>query len=316
MKSYRTWLLYLFPLAVLAYLFHTDPDGGLATRDMLTGLVSVCVAVVVAHFARKSIFDYLKMQRVFEAAMRSPTGAGLVFLGVCLVLGALLLVAAPRAHAQDVRTYVPAGAHEYALTLKAEQMRLWPTHPRPAMLGALVELESCITLRHSRCWNPSSRLRTSREEGAGMGQLTRAFHPDGSIRFDALADARGLDPSLRELSWSTIYQRPDLQLRTMVAMNRDCFRRVARMVDDPLVVLEFCDAAYNGGYAGMQRERRACGLRAGCDPDRWFGHVERVCLKSSAVMPGYGRSPCEINRHHVHEVAVVRWPKYVPLLGA
>jgi membrane-bound lytic murein transglycosylase MltF len=82
-----------------------------------------------------------------------------------------------------------------------------------------------------------------------------------------------------------------------------------RMVSDPYRRLEFTDAAYNGGLGGVQKERRACGLKPNCDPQQWFGHVEHTCLKSRTPLYG-GRSACDINRHHVHDVVRVRSLKY------
>jgi membrane-bound lytic murein transglycosylase MltF len=66
------------------------------------------------------------------------------------------------------------------------------------------------------------------------------------------------------------------------------FRKLSRLVADQNEVLRMCDAAYNGGYGGLQQERRACGQRAGCDPQKWFAHVEQVCLKSKVKWKGYG----------------------------
>lgn len=220
---------------------------------------------------------------------------------------ALLLLASP-ALAQDAKTYIPAQAEQYRPMFRAEVDAHWPDHPKREYLPALVEHESCITLKHSRCWNPKSRLKTHREEGAGFGQITRAWHPNGSLRFDALAELRSRHLSLREWSWSNVYDRPDLQIRGVVLKTKDDFQAL-RVVSDPIERLAFADAAYNGGMGGVQKERRACGLKAGCDPQKWFGHVEHVCLKSK--QPLYGtRSACDINRHHVEDTMRVRAQKY------
>lgn len=216
-------------------------------------------------------------------------------------------------HLRSTRFKIPAAAHSHLPQLRAEQTAHWPDHPSPATLAALIEHESCISLSHERCWSPTSRLRSQREEGAGLGQLTRAWRPDGSLRFDALADMRERHPELRALAWSTIYQRPDLQLRALVLMSRDNYRHMARLVDDPQAVLAFADAAYNGGMAGVQSDRRACQIKAGCNPDKWFDHVEHTCTKSRAALYGQ-RSACDINRHHVADVLLVRTDKYRPYL--
>lgn len=225
-------------------------------------------------------------------------------------LAALLVWVASTAAAQSVATFIPARAAEHLPTLQAQVREVWPQFPQPHYFAALIEHESCISLTHSRCWSPTSRLRSPREEGAGLGQLTRAFHEDGSVRFDALADARRLDPrGLNDLRWDTVYQRPDLQMRVIVLMTRANYNRLVPLVIGHAPRLAMADAAYNGGLGGLLNERRACAARVGCDPQEWFGHVERVCLKSTRPLYA-GRSACDINRHHVHDVLVTRMPKY------
>jgi hypothetical protein len=313
---WRSFGLYLIPLAVLAWLVNSDPDLGASTRDMLQGVAVITLAITFAHLARKYMMPYVKLEKLIDQVMKGNTAAGLTFVGVMILMAALLIVFAQRAHAGELETYIPAGAQKYGPVLKTEQLRISPAHPAPETLAARVEVESCVTLHSPRCWNPSSRLKTEREEGAGMGQITRTYAPDGALRMDALAEVRKLDPSLAEWSWGNVYTRPDLQLRALVVMDHDCDRRLAAMVHNPLERVRMCDAAYNGGFGGMQAERRACGQRAGCDPQRWFANVSEVCLKSKVRWKGYGRSACEINREHVVAVTVTRAPKYIPLMAA
>lgn len=297
-------------IAVLAALFLTDPDQGITTGMLLLTLVTPILAVGFAHLARKALHDYPEAdaRALFAVAKQSPTGAGLALVALAVVFLGLMILFSGAAHAQDVRTFIPAAAEAHRATLATERARHWPDHPAPHVLPALIEHESCITLRHSRCWNPGSRLKSAREEGAGLGQITRAWHPDGRTRFDALAEMRDRHPALRELSWANVYSRPDLQIRAVVLKSRDNFQAL-RTVSDPWQRLAFADAAYNGGLGGVTKERRACQIKTGCDPQRWFGHVERTCLKSRTPLYS-GRSACDINRHHVADVLLVRAPKY------
>lgn len=313
----RTWGIWFFSAVVLAWLFWTDPDRGGSTRDMLESIASVGLAFTFAHLVREYYFDYIKLSDHVDEARGGNIASGLVVLAVVLFTCVAALIFSTRAHASPVneRTYIPVGAKIYCPLLQEEKNRFWPDHPDPAALCSLVELESCVSLTHSRCWNPTSRLKTEREEGAGLGQITRKYNKDGSLSFDALEASKALEPSLSEWSWVNVYQRPDLQLRAVVAMNRDCFRRLSRLVTDPYEVLRMCDAAYNGGYGGLQQERRACGQRAGCNPQKWFAHVEKVCLKSTVKWKGYGASACEINRHHVDVVFNVRRDKYLAFVS-
>lgn len=312
---HRSLLVWILPLIVLIVLWETDPDGGASTKMWLLRVAMAFVAVGLSHWVRRAYFDYPEadLRTLFGKAREEPTGAGLALVAVAIFLGAVLMLFGGQVRAQDVRTYVPQQAKQYLPMLAAEQRRHWPDHPSPELLAALVEHESCISLKHSRCWNPASRLKSAREEGAGFGQITRAYRSNGAVRFDALQEIRDRHVDLREWNWQNVYQRPDLQLRALVLMSRDNFKAISRLVREPQAALAFADAAYNGGMGGVQYERRACGMKAGCDPQRWFGHVEKTCLKSREAMYG-GRSACDINRHHVIDVLLVRPVKYRGLL--
>ena len=293
--------------ALASYL--TDPDGGLSTLLGGLAIIQGVWAIAAAFWSRKALMDYPEadQRRLFAKASESSVGAGLALIACAIMFVALVLVFAPRAHAADL----PVGFVKYGPVLQAEQRHYWPDHPDPAVLAALVEQESCISLRHSRCWNPSARLKTSREEGAGMGQLTRAWRKDGSLRFDSLAGLRQqYGDAMGDLSWDNVYARPNLQLRGMVLMSRDA----ARPFRAATAMLAFGDAGYNGGVAGVQKERRACALTDGCDPAQWFGHVEAHCLKSRQPLYG-GRNACDINREHVKNTLLVRPQKYRQAMG-
>jgi hypothetical protein len=182
--------------------------------------------------------------------------------------------------------------------------------PKAPYLASLIEHESCISLKHSKCWNSQSRLRSDREEGAGLGQITRAFKADGSIRFDALSELKYKYPKeLSELSWQVVYSRPDLQIRALTLMMRDNYQYFNKYVPNKLEAYAFADAAYNGGLGGVNHERRACKLATWCDPNLWFDNVEKLCLKSKVALYG-NRSACDINRHHVKDVLITRSEKY------
>jgi len=186
--------------------------------------------------------------------------------------------------------------------------------PKAAYLASLIEHESCISLTHSKCWNSRSRLKSAREEGAGLGQITRAYKADGTIRFDALSELKHKYPrELAELSWQVVYDRPDLQIRALTLMMRDNYQYFNRHVKDPYQAYAFADAAYNGGAGGVDHERRACKLTTWCDPNQWFDNVEKLCLKSKVALYG-NRSACDINRHHVKDVINIRSEKYAKYL--
>lgn len=303
LKRHRA--LFLFGGAIVAAIlsFLSDPDGGLSTLLGGLSLIQGVWAIGCSHWARKALMDYPEadMRSLFRKASEESTGSGLALIAVAIVLFGLMMVFSPRAKAAEI----PPNAITYLPMLKAEQFKYWANHPAPETLAGLVEQESCVSLKSSRCWSPKAQLKTEREEGAGVGQVTRAYRKDGSLRFDTIANLRDKYNSLSELSWANVYSRPDLQFRALVLLSKESaapFRNAAAM-------LEFGDAAYNGGVSDVQKERRACQLTSGCDAGKWFGNVENHCVKSR--QPIYGtRSACDINREHVKNVMQIRRAKY------
>ena len=221
----------------------------------------------------------------------------------------LALIAAP-AGAQNVKTYVPKQAYALLPDLRSAQERVWPDAPMPSFLGAQVEQESCQSLTHSKCWNPMSQLKTSREWGRGLGQVTTSYRADGSVRFDKQAELRAEYPSLR--GWTIArWSDPDYQLLAIVEMDHGIYKRVAGATSTT-ERLAFTLSAYNGGESGVRQDRLLCRNTAGCEPDAWFGNVEKYSLKTRKVNAGYGESAFAINRGYVRNVIFLRRPKYEP----
>ena len=222
-----------------------------------------------------------------------------------LVLCCVTLCAA----AQNPKTYIHDRAKQYIPIILQETKTYFPEGIERAYVPALIEHESCISLKHSRCWSPQSELKTSRERGVGLGQITKAFKADGSIRFDALAGLKAkYKQDLQEVTWDNVKYRPELQIRMIILMVRDEYRGLY-MVSDPYRRYQFADSAYNGGRRDVLKARQVCGLAAQCDPQHWFDHTERYNVKSRKLLYG-NRSARDINNHHVRDVFETRLPKF------
>lgn len=247
----------------------------------------------LAQMLVRVYFPSMDGRSTLNKAMESATGAGLVFLARSLVLGAIILSLAPLAKAQGL----PAGAVQYLPVLQAEQRAHWPTMPDPAVLAAQVEKETCITLKHARCWNPRAELRTEREQGVGFGQITR------TSRFDSLLELKQQFPQqLASWGWGATLYDPALQMRGLVLMdlrNYRMFRTGAATEEDGLW---FMLASYNGGTGGTLAEVSLCRGTPGCDPSRWFGHVEHTSKKARVAANGYGQGFFHINRGYVARI--------------
>jgi hypothetical protein len=255
----------------------------------------LCIAAAISHVARVILFPSLDLMAIGKRAVsEGNAGAGLVFAGICLVLAALLM---SQARAQPM----PERAREHLPVLVAEQRAHWPQAPAPYTMAGQVEAESA--------WRANAELRTAREWGAGLAQLTRAYGASGEVRFDRLADARRLHPSLAGWTWD---ERFDVarQLRALVLMNRVEWRVVTgTATEDDRWSMTL--AAYNGGRTGLLRDRALCAGSTGCDPSRWFGHVERHSWRAKTAVHGYGRSFFAINRDYVRTTMQERRHRYV-----
>lgn len=136
MFRFRNLLIVGGSLVVLIYLLLSDPNGGNLTMNFIAQLATPIIAVLFAHLARKALFDYLDMGKLYERARESATGAGLVFLGICVVLFGLLGMFGSKVYAQDVRTFVPPQALIHMPVLQSEVDLYYYSHPKPTSLLA------------------------------------------------------------------------------------------------------------------------------------------------------------------------------------
>lgn len=216
--------------------------------------------------------------------------------------------------AQNIMTYIPVKANIYGPVLKVEVDRYFPDLEFKEYFGGLAEQESCISLKHSKCWDPRSQLLTKRERGSGIFQLTKAYREDGTLRFDSLTEMRNkYNADLKELSWDNILQRPDLQIRAMLLMTKENYRRFAPIPTTELEIWKMTDAAYNSGPSSVLKRRVSCGLAKNCDPLIWDANLEKTIVLSTK--PIYGtRSPHFINNEHVELIFHKRMHKYQDML--
>lgn len=257
------------------------------------------VAAGSSHIMRRVLFPGLDLRQLMRIAVRGGQ-AGHVVLGVCIVLAALLVMAG-----QAKAGEIPPGAVRYLPVLAAEQREHWPDADL-ALLAGQVEQETCISLRHSKCWSPRAELRTARERGVGLGQITRTASMDNLAAL-VLRHPR----ELSGWSWSapTLYDSA-LQARGLVLLDRDnapVATGAATEMDRAAMIL----VAYNGGACRVRSDRRLCAGTVGCDPARWFEHAERTSLLARRPAAGYGKSFFEINREYPRNILLIRRERYV-----
>jgi hypothetical protein len=223
----------------------------------------------------------------------------------------LLLLAVPSLALTQDKTQtanLPANAGIYLPMQKKELETYWPDYGPRSTFAAQVEQETCPSFKSKRCWSPTTELKTDREYGFGLGQITV------TKKFDNFVEARKLDVSLRDWKWEDRYD-PAKQLRTQVLTNRGNYRALIKLVPHHLDAAAMMFAAYNGGLGGVLQERRLCAAVKGCDPNVWFDNVALYSKKSKVKYQGYGQSFFEINRGYVENIMHVRLNKYRSFYG-
>lgn len=215
-------------------------------------------------------------------------------------LALLFLVVCMPAGGQEL----PQGAVTLLPVLRDELGSQWPSAPLKSAFAAQVEQETCISLKSKGCWNPRTELKTSREYGFGLGQLTI------TSRFNAWEEVKGMDKDLRSWKWEDRYD-PRLQLRAMVVKDRYNYERFPDVPGRQA----FMFASYNGGLGGTLSDIKMCRATQGCNPALWFDHVEHTSLKAKTKVKGYGQSFFDINREYVRNILMVRRGKYIQPMG-
>jgi len=89
---FRNILLIIGSLIGICGLILTDPDKGISTAVWLLSAWSGIVVVALAHISRKGLFDYIDLQKYAKKASETSLGSSNVFLGVCIVLSAALMM--------------------------------------------------------------------------------------------------------------------------------------------------------------------------------------------------------------------------------
>ena len=201
-----------------------------------------------------------------------------------------------------VAVALPPNAVQYLPLLSKAVEAHWTGLKFPEALAGQIEQETCVTLKSKTCWSPRAELKTSREYGFGFGQITK------TARFDVFKELTGQFSELKSWKWENRYSA-DYQMIALVLRDKSLYTALKAVpTEEPR--LQMMLAGYNGGLGRPLQDRKLCGQVAGCNPNLWFGHVEKHSRLPKATQAGYGRSFYQVNREYVTLIWKTRKNKY------
>jgi len=179
----------------------------------------------------------------------------------------------------------------------------WPSQANKAeYFAGQAEQESCAS--KFKCWNPTTELKTSREYGFGIPQITI------TKSFNNFTGLKKQNSKLAAWKYEDRFNAY-YQFIGMFTLNRTCWNQVkwAGKVDDRYAMMFSC---YNGGYGGIIKDRAICKATKGCNENLWWGNIEKYSTKSKVPYKGYGKSFYQINREYPYNIMRIRHKKYIP----
>lgn len=141
---------------------------------------------------------------------------------------------------------IPDEAHQYAGLLSREALALWGDNAPVARFAGQIHQESG--------WRPDARSKYA----AGLAQFTPATARWISGLYGNLRANEPLDPA-----WA---------IPALIIYDRYLYERTRAATECDRWAMTL--SGYNGGEGWRKRDQSLCATVLGCDPARWFDHVE------------------------------------------
>lgn len=279
---------FLFVLTLVFYRGDYEQIVGAIYIQSVVAFVMLC-----SHWQRKAFFPYADIQVAWKKALETPLTASLVYIAKLAFLFGLiwLAISVIRPATANGATEPTARAKRYLPTLSQAIDRHWPAAPLRHITAGQIEQESAG-------WNEHAELKTSREYGFGLAQITV------TDRFNNFKAAQKI---FKDWKWEDRFN-VKYQLGYAVITNRSNFKEVSRLFRDDDSRWRGSLVAYNAGF-GTVLQRRALAIRTGWPPDRWVGGLDKVKMAYERKLL-YGRPLGQMRDKYPHIICDVRAPKY------
>ena len=302
MSLRRRELLRLLPFLALCgltlFFYKGDYEPFIGAINILS---IFSLVALFGHYLRKSLFPYANLQVAWTAAVeKNSMPAALVYVAKIAFLFGLIWLATGfiSPSVAGAASEPTARAKRHLPALKTAIDTHWPAAPMRHYIAAQIEQESAG-------WNPRAELKTSREYGIGLAQITIAYNADGTERFNNFKAAQRI---FKDWKWEDRFN-VKYQLGYAVINDRSSFQQVSRLMRDDDSRWRASLVSYNAGY-GTVLQRRALAIRSGVPADRWVGGLDQVAMPYEQKLL-YGRPLGKMRNEYPHIICDVRAPKYL-----
>jgi hypothetical protein len=292
----RTWMLLALVVAALvicgpcsAWIARTLGPAFAQTALIIDNLAGICLILLFCDFILDSrdqwgIFPSLNLDAAIETAILgepgedgkrypNPIACALVFLGAVVLLVAILFLAVPSAGAatlDNARPYLPV--------LSQSIDRSWPALQLRHIPAGQIEQESS--------WKTHATLKTSRELGRGLVQMTIAYDKSGRERFNIYRDAVR-NKQLAAWDWQRDPYNVPYQMSFLILQDHGNFAQVRPYCDNDSEAWKCALVCYNAGEGRwLARLRQA--RRSGAPTGRWDGGLDHAYSRGETALL-YGR---------------------------
>lgn len=182
----------------------------------------------------------------------------------------------------------------------------WPDNVCRSFIAGQIEQETCANFK--KCWNSTTELKTDREYGFGLGQITIAFNKDGSERFNNFKEAVRKYHELADWRWADRFNIR-AQLIYLLLECRASYNKWKSYFDGDIQIFAAVFVSYNAGSGTVLKRIGLCRITGDCNTRCWFGGLESIHLKQEEVLL-YGRQLYARRNEYPHNIIFVRSKKY------
>jgi hypothetical protein len=160
----------------------------------------------------------------------------------------------------------------------------------------------CGQIEQESGWKKYAELKTSREYGFGLAQITI------TPRFNNFLEARKKIKELSAWNWDDRFNEK-YQLTYLTLTDKSNFQQMLKLLNSVKDIWAGTLVSYNAGKGTVLQRRALCASSVGCDKTRWFGGLDSVRMNYEKRVL-YGKEVGNMRNEYPHVIIFVRSPKY------